>query len=205
MNLFVTLTLQFSREDYSAVIKRMNTWLDNAVRRKGLKYILVPEYHDDERAIHFHGVMNRSALKCAESGQHRGRKVIYNFPEWKYGFSTVTEIDANGEEWLTVAKRIRDYMMKDLYGRVGGRWYLHGGALSEPIYRYYQADYFTANGNEYNINGTDYTYKLYRQRQDNAKSRALARHRGGSGKRGGKGGKLAREFSTLSTVTKKTP
>lgn len=158
---FVTLTLSFDREDYQKTIRAMNQWLDNMVRRKGLRYVLVPEYHDDKQSIHFHGVMNSSALTLWGSGQMHGKKPICNIKEWKRGYSTAIKISDGKRDWQRVAKRILDYMMKDSYGRVGGRWYLHGGDLREPIYEYHQADYFTARGNEYCADRT-ITYKLYR-------------------------------------------
>ena len=54
---FVTLTLdpdRVDRYDPASIMKTMNRWLDNMVRRHGLRYILVPERHQDG-AYHFHG------------------------------------------------------------------------------------------------------------------------------------------------------
>lgn len=54
---FVTLTLDAVRMDryvVSQVTKKLNNWLGDCVRRKGLKYVLVPEYHLDG-AVHCHG------------------------------------------------------------------------------------------------------------------------------------------------------
>jgi hypothetical protein len=44
---FVTLTLdpsRVNRYDPAEVVRRLNNWLDNHVRRDGLAYVLVPEY-----------------------------------------------------------------------------------------------------------------------------------------------------------------
>ena len=153
LNLFVTFTLSFGREDYALVIKRLSQWLDNRVRRNGLRYILVPEYHDDERSIHFHGVVNESALSLVNSGKRSGRKTVYNLPEWSLGFASAVRIGSKNEDWQRVAQRITDYMLKDSYGRVGGRFYLHGGFLREPIREYFFADYNTALGEEVTVGG----------------------------------------------------
>jgi hypothetical protein len=153
LNLFVTFTLSFGREDYALAIKRLSQWLDNRVRRNGLRYILVPEYHDDERSIHFHGVVNENALSLVNSGKRSGRKAVYNLPEWSLGFASAVRIGSKNEDWQRVARHITDYMLKDTYGRVGGRFYLHGGFLREPIHEYFFADYNTALGEEITVGG----------------------------------------------------
>ena len=161
LNMFCTFTVQFGREDYGAIIKRLGQWLDNRVRRKGLRYILVPEYHDDERAIHFHGVFNESALALENSGKRSGRKVVYNLPEWSLGFATAVRIGARDIEPIQCARYIADYMLKNNYGRVGGRFYLHGGTLEEPLREYFSADYDTAQGEEITVDG-NFCFKLKR-------------------------------------------
>ena len=50
MSYFVTLTFDpamIDRYDIKAIMRRVNGWLDNQVRRKGLAYILIPELHKD--------------------------------------------------------------------------------------------------------------------------------------------------------------
>ena len=54
---FVTLTLdpaKIDRHDMDALVRVLNRWADNRVRRHGLRYVLVPERHKDG-AIHLHG------------------------------------------------------------------------------------------------------------------------------------------------------
>lgn len=67
---FVTLTLSpekvKDRRDPAEVVRHLNHWLDNQVRRRGLAYVLVPERHKDG-AIHFHGFFN-DALEAVDSG-----------------------------------------------------------------------------------------------------------------------------------------
>ena len=90
LGLFVTLTLDGSvidRYDMAAITKKLNVWLDNQVRRRGLAYVLVPERHKDG-AIHFHGLFN-DALEVVDSG-HTDKEghTIYNLPRWPLGFTT---------------------------------------------------------------------------------------------------------------------
>jgi hypothetical protein len=153
---FVTLTLDRSkidRYDIKAIMKRLRTWADNAVRRRGLKYILVPELHKDG-AIHFHGFFN-DALPAVDSGTlsnggkprkprgdaerrrllAEGWHVVYNLPAWTLGFTTAIEL--YGERRQAVAYVLK-YISKaaDTTGKIGGRWYYSGGDLQRPIVTY---------------------------------------------------------------------
>lgn len=161
LNMFCTFTVQFGRDDYGAIIKRLGQWLDNRVRRKGLRYILVPEYHDDAQSIHFHGVFNEGALSLENSGVRRGRKVVYNLPEWGLGFASAVRIGARDLEPIECARYIANYMLKENFGRVGGRFYLHGGALNEPEREFKSAAYDCAEGEEITIGGS-FSFKLKR-------------------------------------------
>lgn len=127
---FVTLTLspeKVDRYDDAQVVRKLTTWAHNQVRRKGLKYILVPERHKDG-AIHFHGFFN-DALEAVASG-HRDKHghMIYNLPGWNLGFTAA--IECYGDYAGAVA-----YVCKYI-GKQGdkpaGRWYYSGGDLQEP-------------------------------------------------------------------------
>lgn len=152
LDMFVTVTVNFGDLDYGETVSRLGVWLDNQVRRKGLRYILVPEYNDECRELHFHGVMNESAITLVNSGLRRGRKAIYNVTSWRYGYTTAVRIGRKEADWQRVAHRIVDYMLKAEYGKIGGRYYLHGGRLAEPFYEYASVNYSSANGNETVIN-----------------------------------------------------
>lgn len=137
LNLFVTLTLdgsQIDRYNYDAIIRKLNQWLDNRVRRNGLKYVLVAEYHKD-KAIHFHALFN-DVLEKVDSG-HKTKsdghlKTVYNLPCWTLGYTTA--IYTTGER-AKVCNYITKYITKS-ENKVGGRWYYSGGKLSRPDYSY---------------------------------------------------------------------
>lgn len=131
---FVTLTLdqtKVDRYDVEVITKRLNTWLDNRVRRKGLAYVLVPERHKDG-AIHFHGFFN-DVLKTVDSG-HTDPKghPIFNLPDWDFGFTTAIEL--YGDYHAAVAY-VCKYIGKQTE-KIGGRWYYSGGQLSRPEVEY---------------------------------------------------------------------
>lgn len=138
LDLFITLTLspnEIDRTDYGAIIKKLNAWLDYRVRKHGLKYVLVAEYHKDGQAIHFHGLVNSTAVATVFSGKKdkRGHK-IYNLPEWRLGFTTAVKVYGRKTRG-GVCKYICKYISKQ-GEKVGGRWYYSGGDLRQPDYEY---------------------------------------------------------------------
>ena len=141
LDTFATLTCdaeRVDRTDYAAIYKYTRAWLSNRVQRRGLKYILCPEYHHDGEAIHYHMIGNRQAIELAAaltpSGRIRTRKgkPIYNVGDWELGFSTA-QVIASGDSRDAVAKYIFKYMGKQAGARIGGRYFLHGGALTSPV------------------------------------------------------------------------
>ena len=131
---FVTLTLDqkmVDRYDAAAVVRKLQQWCSNQVKRRGLKYILVPERHKDG-AIHFHGFFS-DALEATASGHtDKAGHMIYNLPGWTLGFTAA--IECYGDYPKAVA-----YCCKYI-GKQGdkpaGRWYYSGGALAEPEVTY---------------------------------------------------------------------
>lgn len=136
---FVTLTLnreKVDRYNMQEITKKLNNWLDNCVRRKGLSYILVPEKHKDG-AIHFHGFFN-GALPVVDSG-HRDKKghTVYNLPAWTLGFTTAIELYGDYKHAVAYACK---YIGKG-GEKIGGRWYYSGGELGYPEVSYEDIDY----------------------------------------------------------------
>lgn len=167
--LFVTLTLdekRIDRYEYTEVVRQLGRWLDNRVRRRDLKYILVPEYHLDG-AIHFHGVMNAAALDLSYSGKKQKGKKVYNIADYPFGFTNVKRITgANSNE--RVAKYIFKYLTKTNGVKVGGRYYLHGGKLAEPIIRRASLDYFSHKEQAERAFSTDFLGDCYIIRDESA-------------------------------------
>lgn len=155
---FVTLTLdkeKVDRYDVGEVTKKLNNWLDNRVRRNGLKYVLVPELHKDG-AIHFHGFFN-DALPAVDSGTlttkgkprkprskaerrrmlDAGSHEVYNLPAWSLGFSTAIKL--YGDRRAAVGY-VCKYISKTA-DKIGGRWYYSGGDLSRPEVTYHEVTF----------------------------------------------------------------
>lgn len=157
---FVTLTLSaemIDRYDIKAATAKLRTWLDNRVRRQGLKYVLVPEHHKDG-AIHFHGFFN-DALPLADSGTVSlqgskkprrprsaaelerwladGGQMVYNIPDWSLGYTTAIALYGDYEAAIAYTCK---YIGKE-GDKIGGRWYYSGGDLAAPVVEYAELDF----------------------------------------------------------------
>lgn len=148
---FVTFTLsadRVDRYDVQSMTRKLNRWLDNRVRRNGLRYIIVPELHKDG-ALHYHGLIN-DALPVTDSGTisrpgdkkprkprskrqreewlSDGGHVVYNLPDWEYGYSTAIELYG---ERLAAVRYVCKYITK-APEKIAGRWYYHSSNLDKP-------------------------------------------------------------------------
>lgn len=168
---FVTLTLdaeRIDRYDMREITRRLNHWLDNHVRRAGLRYVLVPERHRDG-AIHFHGLFS-DALEAVDSGTidtghgkpkkprsanqrarmlAEGGHIVYNLPAWDLGFTTAIELYGERKRAINyVCKYIGKQQIDGEAGKIGGRWYYSGGQLQRPAVTFCDIDVWDVEGAE---------------------------------------------------------
>ena len=159
---FVTLTLdqtRIDRYDGAAIVKALNQWCDNMVRRNGLRYVLVPELHEDG-AFHFHGFFAGDGLQIVDSGTikrpgikkprrpadeterqlwlEEGGHIVYNLPQWTLGFSTALVLYGTYSRAVGYCCK---YIGKQDGERPLGRWYYSGGRLEKPTKEYAVMDY----------------------------------------------------------------
>lgn len=138
LDVFITLTFDktaVDRYSYTEIVKKLRIWLSNRSQRNGLKYVLVPEHHKDG-AVHFHGFVNRSAVKLIDSGHRdKGGHTVYNVADFCFGFTTAVLVGGTDEDRQKVSCYILKYVTKGTE-KVGGRYYLHGGDLRSPTYTY---------------------------------------------------------------------
>lgn len=140
LDTFATLTVdpgKADRTDYNAIYRYTKSWLSNRVQRRGLSYVMCPEYHHDGEAIHFHmigrgaGLALTPALTPAGRVRQRKGKPVFNVEDWELGFSTAQVIPATDNR-EAVAKYIFKYMGKQAGAMIGGRFFLSGGDLVRP-------------------------------------------------------------------------
>lgn len=127
LNNFVTYTLdpsKINRYDEKIIYEKMRNWLSDRVKRKKLKYILVPELHKDG-AWHFHGFVNISL-------------------EWNYGFYLTKEIESARQKNNDI-RYVTSYVKKDMV-KFNGRRYLHSNNLNKPVKLYNNVDFDSEEG-----------------------------------------------------------
>lgn len=138
---FITWTLDkemIDRYDPNLVAKKLKVFLNNLVKRKEVRYLVVPELHQDG-AIHMHGLI-AGKLRMVDSGRKLldGRS-IFNMPEWKLGFSTAIELD---NQKGRVSSYIVKYVQKDFQKIFGNFYYAGGhGLVRSPEVNYFDVDF----------------------------------------------------------------
>ena len=138
------------RYDREAVKKAFSGWLYDMSKRKGLKALIIPEYHKD-KAIHFHGLINDS-LEMEHSGTYKiegekkpvkestlrrrgltpqadNVKDVYNVKGYKLGFSTAVPLDGNVTR---VSYYMTKYCTKDLE-KIFGSYYFCVGKVKRHL------------------------------------------------------------------------
>ena len=132
---FITITIdeeKLHRTDTKAILKKVRPLWSNLVQRKDFKYIFIPEYHeryevDGKRAIHFHGLASGD-LKMINSGKVFKGQPIYNWSDWRYGFSTAVKLDKR----KFICQYITKYITKD-NEKIFGKHYFSGGKLNRTV------------------------------------------------------------------------
>lgn len=139
---FVTLTVapseNIDRYDYDDVSKKARKFFNNLRQRKApdMYYLIVPEQHQDG-AWHMHALLGGcSGLQFVDSG-HADRRgnVIYNFENWKFGFSTATAVT----DTRRVSSYISKYITKSLVSSTKGkqRYWVSNNCKRAPVEDYF--------------------------------------------------------------------
>lgn len=139
---FITLTFDQKLNDsfnYDHCKKLASKWINNQRRTSPhLTYILVSEKHKSG-AIHFHMIVNNfnGELKKAvnpKSGKlvRKKGKQIYNLTGWKYGFSTLSNIDNK----QATAYYLQKYLTKDFIEAFNKKRYWCSRGLNKPVKTY---------------------------------------------------------------------
>lgn len=173
---FLTITFDGSQYDFTNadfVRKKLKKWLENQVARKDLKYLLIPERHKNG-GIHCHALIN-DCFKMVDSGTRlvtgynkpvtlktiaeknlNVRNVVYNIPEWKYGFSTAIPVDNNS---AALAFYITKYITKG-NKKIFGKYYWSSRNCSrEPEIIYSNSDFEKIKKSAISKPYTDNQYK----------------------------------------------
>jgi len=109
--------------------KRISKWINNLQARYGrFSYIIVPEYHKDKQALHFHALIKDYPAPTIDSGHVINSRTSYNLPSYNLGFSSLVKID-NLEK---VSSYVRKYITKDMPHFEGKNRYFCSQGLERP-------------------------------------------------------------------------
>ena len=132
-DLFVTFTFspqRVNRFDPDECKKKMSGWLKRQSERNGkFQYLIVPEFHKDGKAIHFHALFKGYKGKIENSGVRQRNREIYNIKSYQLGHSTAVKID-NLEK---VSTYIKKYITKDMPTFTGKKRYWCSKGLIRPL------------------------------------------------------------------------
>jgi hypothetical protein len=129
-DLFVTFTFKKDRYDIQKTKNKMSKWLKNQRELHGkFDYVIVPEFHKDKKAIHFHALFKGYKGKLHKTKIVQKGRPIYNITSYKLGFSTAAKID-NVEK---VSSYVRKYITKDMPQFPGKKHYWVSNQLKRPI------------------------------------------------------------------------
>lgn len=109
-NGFATFTFNNRRTDIDYCKYRIHNWLNNQQHHFGrFGYVIVPEFHKDLQALHFHALFQDFTGKLNDSGIKKNNLKIYNL-NWKNGFTTYTKIRSKKR----TANYVKKYITKDM-------------------------------------------------------------------------------------------
>lgn len=133
---FVTFTFsakKHNRHNVENCRRVMSRFLQNAKYNHSpdLAYIVVPEFHKDGKALHFHALVKNYQGHIKPTKIVKNGRKIYNFAGWRAGFSTAVKID-NHE---AVSKYVKKYITKDMPVIFGKKRYFASRNLIRPIKR----------------------------------------------------------------------
>jgi hypothetical protein len=129
-DLFATFTFKDDRQNVARCKSKMSDWIKNQQRRKGkFAYLIVPEFHHDDKSLHFHGLFNNYKGELVDSGIKQKGKNVYNLKSYSLGWSTVTKIKSQEK----TSSYIRKYITKDMPQLFGENRYWASSGLKLPI------------------------------------------------------------------------
>lgn len=139
-DIFVTITFASDRHNIELSKKKLNIWLKNQRDRNGkFSYVFVPEYHKDG-ALHFHGVLNNYSGRLVQSRSSKTNrylssngKPVFEFAEYKSGFTKVQYIGNTPEDHAKVGGYISKYITKEMVSLFGKKRFWSSQGLERPI------------------------------------------------------------------------
>lgn len=138
---FCTFTFKDFRNDVDVCKARMHYWLHSQQKLYGnFGYLIVPEYHHDGEALHFHALFRGYKGKIVPATKKSTGELVYSFsgkqvfdlPGWRNGFSNATIIDKTDNSREKVANYVGKYITKEMPLFSGKKRYWISQGLVRP-------------------------------------------------------------------------
>lgn len=139
---FATFTFKADRQNVAGSKSKMANWLKNQRNRNGkFRYLIVAEFHKDGESLHFHALIGgykgklRPAINphTGKPIKQKGGKAVYEYPEYKSGFSNVKKLNGNLDTKTKVAYYIQKYITKDMPIFANKNRYWVSKNLNKPV------------------------------------------------------------------------
>lgn len=138
-NHFATFTVAVDRYNLDKSKSKLTNWFKNEQKRKGkFEYLVVPEFHKDKKALHFHALLKDYPGVLKQSQRDDGRpikarhKYIYEYPSYNSGFNSVELIDSDIHSITKVGFYLQKYITKDMPVLFGQNRYWASHGLKRP-------------------------------------------------------------------------
>lgn len=139
--LFCTFTFKDHRDEVDVCKARMQYWLQSQQKKYGsFEYVIVPEFHADGKALHFHALFQGFKGKIVQAQNPQGEDLvsrsgrnIFNIKGWRNGFAECTYIDDGPNDQAKVASYVTKYITKDMPVFRGKKRYWVSQGIARPI------------------------------------------------------------------------
>jgi hypothetical protein len=139
--MFVTFTFKSGRDDPDLCKVKMSGWLKRQRKLdKNFQYLIVSEFHKDGKSIHFHALINGYEGKVVrainpKTGKAlvKGRRKVYDFPNYTLGHGEVYYIGDLEEDRIKSGFYLTKYLRKDMPSFSNKKRYWASRGLNKPV------------------------------------------------------------------------
>lgn len=139
--LFATFTFKEGRDDPELCKQKMNGWLKRQRKLdKSFQYVIVSEFHRDGISLHFHALIKgykgrlvRAINPKTNKPLVKGRRKVYDFPNYTLGHSEVYEIGETEEDRIRSGFYLLKYIKKEMPNFKNKKRYWSSRGLVKPL------------------------------------------------------------------------
>jgi len=139
--MFVTFTFKSGRDNPDLCKAKMSGWLKRQRKQdKHFQYLIVSEFHKDGESLHFHALINGYRGKVvrainSKTGKSlvKGRRKVYDFPNYTLGHSEVYYIGDSDEDRIKSGFYLTKYLRKDMPSFSNKKRYWSSRGLKKPV------------------------------------------------------------------------